>query len=53
MDPVPATEARGGVFGDRHQAKLCMTEGGTGHNAPWSVGVEGLFRPNKIRGFLN
>src|ERR1700746_864316 len=28
-------------------------EGGTGHNAPWSVGVEGLFRPYKIRGFFN
>ena len=26
--------------------------GGTGHNAPWSVGVEGLFRLYKIRVFL-
>ena len=50
---VRAIEARGGVFSDRHQAKLCITEGGTGHHAPWSVGAEGLFRPNKIRGFLD
>jgi hypothetical protein len=51
-DLVPAIEARRGVFSDRHQAKLRITEGGTGHNAPWSGGAEGLFRPNKIRGFL-
>ena len=52
MDLVPAIEARRGVFSDRRQAKLCTIEGGTCHNAAWSVGADGLFRPNKIRVFL-
>jgi hypothetical protein len=53
MDLIPAIEARRGVFSARHQAKLCTIEGGTCHNAASSVRADGLFRFNKIRGFLD
>jgi hypothetical protein len=53
MASVRAIEARRVVGGDGRRPELCIAKCGTGHNAPWSVGVEGLFRPYKIRGFVN